>query len=62
MSGLLNLARDMTLPKVRDARSRRVTDAELDAIIAATGSPELPAFVRLLQETAMYRGELHALR
>ncbi|TAN08692.1 MAG: site-specific integrase [Rhodanobacteraceae bacterium] len=62
MSGLQNPARDVALPVVRDARSRRVTDPELEAIIAATGSSELPAFVRLLQETAMRRGELHALR
>lgn len=62
MSGLLNPARDVTLPPVRDARTRRISDTELDAIIAATGSHELPAFVRLLQESAMRRGELHALR
>ncbi len=62
ISGLLNPARDVTLLEVREARSRRVTDSELVAIIAAAGSPELRAFVRLLQETAMHRGELHALR
>jgi integrase len=62
MSGLLNPVRDVTLPPVRDARSRRISDSELNAIITASGSRELPAFVRLLQESAMRRGELHALR
>lgn len=62
MAGLANPARDVTLPPVRDARSRRISDAELQAIIAATGSRELPSFVLLLQESAMRRGELHALQ
>ena len=62
MSGLHNPARDVTLPPVRDARTRRIDDRELAAIIAATGSRELPDFVRLLQESAMRRGELHSLR
>jgi len=62
MAGLLNPVRDVTLPPVRDARSRRISDVELGAIIAATESRELPTFARLLEETAMRRGELHALR
>jgi len=62
MQGLHNPARDVTLPPVRDARSRRISDAELEAIIANTGSRELPAFVRMLEETAMRRGELHDLQ
>jgi len=62
MKGLHNPVRDVTLPPVRDARSRRIDTKELTAIIAATGSRGLPDFLRLLQETAMRRGELHSLR
>ncbi|HEX7324581.1 MAG TPA: tyrosine-type recombinase/integrase [Rhodanobacteraceae bacterium] len=51
----------VTLPAVHNARSRRATDAEMDAILAATGSPDLPGFAYLLAETAMRRGELQGL-
>lgn len=61
MRGLENPVRDVTMPPVRDARSRRVTGDELAAVLSATTSVELPAFARLLRETAMRRGELHSL-
>jgi integrase len=61
MKGLLNPARDVKLPKVRNRRKRRITPAELEAIITASESVEFPAFARLLCETAMRRGELQAL-
>lgn len=38
-------------------RTRRASMAEIDAIIAATGSKELPAFLMLQLETAMRRSE-----
>jgi integrase len=40
------------------ARDRRITDEELQKIISASESRELPAVIRLLTETAMRRGEL----
>lgn len=49
-------------PEVRNSRERRVTNAELDAICAATESPHLAALVRLAVETGARRGELLALR
>jgi integrase len=61
MPGLHNPVRDVKLDEVRDARTRGVSAAELDAILAATQSRELPDFARLAVETAMRRGELHAL-
>jgi len=44
------------------SRDRRLSGDELDKIIQATESPELPAIIRLLTETAMRRGELSKLR
>lgn len=49
-------------PRVRNARSRRVSTEEIDAICAVTESVELAAYVRLAVETAMRRGELCKLR
>jgi integrase len=62
MSGLQNPVRAVALEPENNARSRRVSDAELDAICAATGSVELSSLIRLAVETAMRRGELCALR
>ena len=62
MPGLHNPARDVTLSAGDNARARRVSDAELDALCAATGSAELSAVLRLAVETAMRRGELCRLR
>lgn len=42
-------------------RSRRVSDAEIDAICAASSSPVLATFIRVAVETAMRRGELAQL-
>lgn len=49
------------LPKHAKGRERRPSAAELDAIVAATESAELPAWIRLAVETVMRRGELAAL-
>lgn len=62
MPGLVNPVQDVRLPAVHDARSRRVSNEELNAICAATSSPELVAFVRLALATTMRRGEIRALR
>ena len=48
-------------PSEGKARERRVSDAEIEAIIAATGSRELPAAIRLGVETAMRRSEIAGL-
>ena len=48
-------------PVVRDARDRRISQAELDAICSATQSAELAVFVRLAVESAARRSELLAL-
>lgn len=61
MKGLYNPARDVKLPAVRNRRKRRITSEELEAVIAASESTEFPDFAKLLCETAMRRGELHAL-
>lgn len=62
MTGLHNPASDVELPRVSDERSRRITDAEITAVSAATNSRELASFLRLALATTMRRGELHALR
>lgn len=49
------------LPPAGRGRERRVSDQELDAILSATGSRELPSLCRVAVETAMRRGELTAL-
>ena len=58
MPGLNNPVKDIKLDPVDDTRERRVTDAEIEAICAATGSDALPAIVRLLVATACRRTEL----
>ena len=62
IEGIQNPVQAAAKPQVRNARSRRVTDAEIEAICAASRSHELPALVRLAVETAMRRGELLALK
>ena len=62
MPGLGNPVLDVTLDPENNARSRRVSQAELEAICTATGSAELAAFIRLAVETACRRGELCALQ
>jgi len=49
------------LPPDSAPRERRVSQEELDAIAAATSSPELPLVLRLATETAMRRGEIFSL-
>ena len=48
--------------QVDDARERRVSDAEIDAICANTESSDLPHIVRLALLTAMRRGEISSLK
>ncbi len=62
MAGLENPVRVVRLAPENNARDRRVSDAEIDAICATTESSELPSIVRLAVETAMRRGELCDLR
>jgi len=62
MESLANPIEVVTKPRVANARTRRVSDAELDAIGVATGSAELSSIIRLAVETAMRRSELCALR
>lgn len=49
-------------PRPAKGRERRLSEAEIDKILDASESAELPAIVRLLTETAMRRGELSKLR
>lgn len=56
--GLNNPFQGVRRPKVQNARERRVTDTEIDAICRATESQELAALVRLAVATAARRGEL----
>lgn len=60
MPGLINPVAGLKL-KGATQRERRVSDDEIEAIIAASESPALAVFVRLAVETAMRRGELCAL-
>jgi len=57
-SGLANPLDSMTKPATSRKRERRVSDAEIQAIIAASGSDVLPAVLQLAIETAMRRSEL----
>ncbi|MHB1283336.1 MAG: tyrosine-type recombinase/integrase [Metallibacterium scheffleri] len=59
---LVNPVRTVRLEPENNARTRRVSEAEIDALCAATGSAALASFIRLAVETAMRRGELCALR
>ena len=62
MPGLVNPVQDVEQPSVHDARERRISDAELKAVCAASCSDELAAFLRLALATTMRRGEVRALR
>ena len=62
MVALTNPVRAVRLEPENNARERRVSEAEIEAICAATGSTELASLIRLAVETAMRRGELCALR
>ena len=48
-------------PKVANARSRRPTAEEIEAILNHIASHEIKVFVQLAAETAMRRSELHGL-
>lgn len=52
----------LKLPQLNNARERRVTDDEIEAICQATGSRILAAIVRLAVETAMRRSEIVRMR
>ncbi len=62
MESLQNPVSKIQRPKVDDARERRVSDVEIEAICAASRSEHLPALVRLAVSTAMRRGEIVGLR
>lgn len=49
---------EVRMPKQPPGRERRVSAEELEAILKATESPELPAIVLLAVETAMRRSEI----
>lgn len=60
--GIANPVLSIRKPKPAQGRDRRLTDEEINKIIEATESIELPAIIRLLTETAMRRGELSKLK
>jgi len=57
-----NPAMKMRKPRTNNARSRRPTLSELDAVLSNVSSPELRCFIRLAATTAMRRSELFGLR
>lgn len=59
--GLHNPVQEVDRPRPGKPRKRRLTEADLDALCAATESPILAIALRLAVETAMRRGELAAL-
>lgn len=59
--GLANPFKAIRRPKVNNARDRRITPAELDAICEASSSPELALLLRLGVETGARRSELLSL-
>lgn len=62
MESLVNPVRAVEAPKIRNARTRRISDEEVDAICSACASDEMRALIRLALATAMRRGELCALQ
>ena len=58
---LSNPIERLSLPKLSNGRSRRVSDAEIELIIKNTESYELPQILRLALETGMRRGEIASL-
>lgn len=61
MESLVNPVVAVRKPKTPRGRERRLMPGELDAILSATESPELPAIVQLELETAMRRSEIVGL-
>lgn len=57
-----NPIRQARKPRVMNAKDRRVTDEEIDAICTASQSGHLGHLIRLAVETGARRGELLALR
>jgi integrase len=57
-----NPFRSVKRPEIRNSRTRRVEQSEIDAIVSASESAELAGLVALAVETAARRGELLALR
>ena len=63
MTSLVNPVRNVRLAPENNARDRRVSDQEIEALCAAAKRTEaLEPFLRLAVETAMRRGELVGLR
>ena len=62
MESLGNPVALLKLPPLRNARERRVSDEEINAIIAASNSTLLPPVMRIAVETAMRRGEIVGMR
>jgi integrase len=58
MTGLINPVMQIRKPKLPQGRDRRLLPGELDRIIAASGSPLLPAIVRFAIETGMRQAEI----
>lgn len=61
MESLVNPVAAVRKPKAPKGRERRLQPGELDAILAATESLELPAILQLELETAMRRSEIVGL-
>lgn len=62
MESLANPLRSVEAPRVRNARTRRISDDEVAAICSACASTQMQWLIRLALATAMRRGELCALR
>ena len=60
--GIQNPVQMTRKPKLNRGRDRRLSNDEINKIIEATSSRELPVIICLLAETAMRRGELSSLR
>lgn len=61
MENLTNPVEVVRKPKPPRGRDRRLQEGELEAILAASESPQLSAIILLAIETAMRRGELVSL-
>lgn len=61
MPGLANPVLAIKKPKILNARTRRVSNVEIESICRATESVTLPAIVRLAVETAARREEITKL-
>lgn len=56
-----NPVKNVRKPRIKNARSRRPTLDELEAVLESLPSNEMRVFVQLAAETAMRRGELFSL-